>query len=104
MQKLWSKEFLPNWFDKIINKNNDLKNIFSINKISNVFADLWKNEKSPSDLKRKNVKEKFDLLHERFFKLLANFICESLSCFEIIQIAKIILKENLLNILINEKK
>jgi len=73
MQKFWSEEFLPNWFDKIINKNNDLKNIFSINKMSNVFANLWKNEKSTSDPKQKNAKERLDNLHKRIVKFLTNF-------------------------------
>ena len=102
IEKLWNEEFLPNWFNEIISKNDNLDQIFTPNKVKKAMKDFWENELNDWQLKQKDIKKKCDDRHNWFAKDLCEFLTRSLKRSELVLIAKKVLKEKIENDLINE--
>ena len=102
IEKLWNEEFLPNWFNEIISKNDNLDQIFTPNKVKKAMKDFWEKELKDLQLKQKNIKKKYDDRHNLFAKDLCEFLTKSLKRSELVLIAKKVLKEKIENDLINE--
>lgn len=102
VEKLWNAEFLPNWFNDVINKNDSLQQIFTPSKIKNVFTTFWNNELQKRQLKQRKIKEKYDKYHKQFTQGLCDFLIKNLNRSNLIPIAKKVLREKLQKDLINE--